>query len=143
MTDASTDTVLGLRVGDELPSFTRKVGLDIFNRYAAVNDEFVPIHMDDEAGRAAGYAAAFGMGNLSTAYLLNLLRAWVGEEGTIRSLGCQFRGAVLNGSTVTAHGRITGIRSQDGEVVVDLDVWTEDGEGTRLTPGTASVSPAP
>ena len=48
-----SDKILGLGVGDEIPTFTRKTGLDIWNRYAAVNDEFIPIHMDDEAGRDA------------------------------------------------------------------------------------------
>jgi hypothetical protein len=41
------------KVGDELPPFVRTTGFDNWNRYAAVNDEFVPIHMDDDAGRAA------------------------------------------------------------------------------------------
>ena len=49
------DTALGLGIGDEIPTFVREnTGLHHFNRYAAVNEEFVPIHMDDEAGREAG-----------------------------------------------------------------------------------------
>ena len=39
-------------VGEEIPAFVRQTGFDNWNRYAAVNDEFVPIHMDDEAGQA-------------------------------------------------------------------------------------------
>ena len=36
-----------------------------WNRYAAVNDKFVYIHMDDEAGGSAlNEQGAFGMGNL-------------------------------------------------------------------------------
>src|ERR1700749_2204090 len=76
------------RPGDELPPFTRVTGLDNWNRYAAVNDEFVPIHMDDEAGREAGYPTAFGMGNLQLAYLHSLVRGWLGDDGVIVSLSC-------------------------------------------------------
>ena len=54
-----------IHVGDELPVFQRATGLHHWNRYAAVNDEFVPIHMDDEAGQEAGYPSAFGMGTCS------------------------------------------------------------------------------
>ena len=74
---------LQIQIGDELPAFVRETGLDNWNHYAAVNDEFVPIHMDDEAGKAAGYPSAFGMGALQWAYLHDLLRSWIGEDGRI------------------------------------------------------------
>src|ERR1700733_10411649 len=93
--------VASVRVGDELPSFTRTTGFHNWNRYAAVNDEFVPIHMDDEAGQAAGYPTAFGMGNLQWSYLHNMIRDWMGGEGQIVRLSCQFRGPNLKGQTVT------------------------------------------
>jgi len=66
-------------VGDEIPAFTPNDWLRQLDRYAAVNDEFVPIHMDDEAGRAAGMDGAFGMGNLQWAYLHNVVRDWLGD----------------------------------------------------------------
>jgi acyl dehydratase len=126
-------------IGDELPPFTRETGFANWNRYAAVNDEFVPIHMDDEAGRAAGYPTAFGMGNLQWAYLHNALRGWVGENGTIVSLQCQFRGPNTKGMTVTAKGVVTGVEEVDGALTATLDVWTEDQDGAKLAPGTAVV----
>ena len=53
-----------VEVGQEIPAFERKTDFMHWNRYAAVNEEFVYVHMDDEAGKAAGQGAAFGMGNL-------------------------------------------------------------------------------
>ncbi len=44
-------TVSELAVGMEIPEFQRATGLHNWNRYAAVNYEFVDIHMDDEAGQ--------------------------------------------------------------------------------------------
>ena len=127
-------------VGDEIPAFERRVGFAHWNRYAAVNDEFVPIHMDDAAGQAAGYPGAFGMGNLHVSYLHNLLRDWAGDDGRLVSLEVQFRGPSLEGRLNRARGVITGIRSEGGQQLVDLDVWVEDDDGTRLTPGTAVVA---
>jgi acyl dehydratase len=129
-----------IKVGDELPTFERATGFHNWNRYAAVNDEFVPIHMDDDAGRAAGYPSAFGMGNLQWAYLHNLLRQWIGDEGDILSLNCQFRSANVKGQTVTAHGTVTAVRDDGNRRIVDLDVWTEEQGGTRLAPGRATVA---
>lgn len=124
-----------VKVGDELPTFTRETGFANWNRYAAVNDEFVPIHMDDAAGEAAGNGGAFGMGNLQWAYLHNMLRSWVGENGEILSIEVQFRSPNVKGQTVTAKGVVTAI---DGDVI-SLDVWTEQQEGTKLAPGSAKV----
>ena len=129
-----------IHVGDELPVFQRATGLHHWNRYAAVNDEFVPIHMDDEAGQEAGYPSAFGMGNLQWAYLHDLLRDWLGDDGRILSVRCQFRAANTKGQVVTAHGTVTGVRDEGGQRIVDLDVWTEEQSGTRLAPGQATVA---
>ncbi|MDQ7908554.1 hypothetical protein RB614_28890 [Phytohabitans sp. ZYX-F-186] len=124
-----------VEVGQEIPTFRRTTGLHNWNRYAAVNDEFVDIHMDDDAGRAAGYPTAFGMGNLQWSYLHDLLRQWIGEDGRILRLSCQFRAANTKGMTVTARGRVTAVRGRE----VDLDVWTEADDGGPLAPGKATV----
>jgi acyl dehydratase len=126
--------------GLDLPTLQRQPGFHHWNRYAAVNDEFVPIHMDDEAGRAAGYPSAFGMGNLQWAYLHNLLESWLGEHGRVVALSCQFRAPNVQGQTVTAHGRVTAVEPQpDGETRVDLEIWTDDQDGNRMAPGQATV----
>jgi acyl dehydratase len=127
-------------VGQEISVFVRETGFANWNRYAAVNDEFVPIHMDDEAGRGAGYATAFGMGNLQWSYLHNVVREWMGEEGRIERLSCQFRGPNLKDQTVTGRGRVTAVRPGAGRTEVDLEVWTENQEGKPLAPGSATVS---
>lgn len=126
-------------VGDSLPTLTRTTGFHNWNRYAAVNDEFVPIHMDDDAGRAAGYPTAFGMGNLQWSYLHNMLRGWLGDDGVITKLGCQFRAPNTKGMTVTAHAVVAAVRSEDAGTLIDLEIWTEDGDGAKLAPGTATV----
>ena len=134
-------TMLGdVAPGLELPPLQRQPGFHHWNRYAAVNDEFVDIHMDDGAGQAAGYRSAFGMGNLQWAYLHNLLESWLGGRGRVVALSCQFRAPNVRGQTVTAHGRVTAVQPQPGgEIRADLAVWTEDQDGNRLAPGEATV----
>jgi acyl dehydratase len=127
------------KVGDELPTFQRTTGFEHWNRFAAVNCEFVPIHMDDEAGKKAGYPSAFGMGALQWSYLHNVLRNWLGDDGNIVKIACQFRSPNIKGQTVTAHGVVREIREDDGKREIDLDVWTEDENGKKLAPGSATV----
>jgi acyl dehydratase len=144
------DTTLApVTVGEELPVFTRTTGFPVWNRFAAVNDEFVPIHMDDAAGQAAGMPGAFGMGNLQLAYLHNLVREWLGERGRILRMQCRFRSVNHKGQQVTARGRVTSVQQQTVQqqtvqqqtagLVVELDVWTEDQDGNQLAPGSCTV----
>jgi acyl dehydratase len=129
-------------VGAVLPTFVRTTGFHNWNRFAAVNDEFVPIHMDDEAGRAQGFPGAFGMGNLMWAYLHNLVRDWMGDDGRIVSMSCSFRSPNNRGMTVEARGTVTGVREEGGETLVDLElaVVDHDAPDTVLVPATATVA---
>jgi acyl dehydratase len=130
---------LDLTVGAEIPSFTRRQDFDVWNRYAAVNDEFVPIHMDDGAGQEAGFPGAIGMGNLSWAYLHNMLRRWLGEGGEIRKISISYRQPNLRQSTVSTHGKITGVSAAAGATLVELDLWVDDDAGRVLMNGQATV----
>ena len=129
-----------VQVGDEMPSWSRSTNFMHWNRYAAVNDEFVPFHMDDEDGRKAGNAqGAFGMGNLRYAYLLNALRDWIGDEGEIREVGCQYRAINQKGDVLTVSGTVTDCRMEDGEHRVYLDVNVLNQDGAATCPGHAVV----
>jgi len=124
----------------DVAPFERAMGFQMWNRYAGVNDEFVDIHMDDQAGQAAGYPGAFGMGNLQWALLHNMLREWIGADGRIVRVSCQFRGPTLKGAVVTARGTVTKVETAGAEALVDLDVWTENADGTKIAVGQATVA---
>jgi acyl dehydratase len=125
--------------GQEIPTFVRKTDLMHWNRYAAVNDEFVYIHMDPDYAKSIGQPDVFGMGNLRLAYLHNMLRNWVGEAGDITRVGCQYRALNLRDDVLTAHGRVTRKYVDNGEHLVDLDVWVENQQGENTCPGVATV----
>ncbi|MEZ4502432.1 MAG: hypothetical protein R3C39_07395 [Dehalococcoidia bacterium] len=129
-----------VNVGDEIPAWSRQTDFMNWNRYAAVNDEFVYIHMDDEAGKAAlNEQGAFGMGNLRYTYMLNALRDWIGDEAEIRECGVQFRAINQKNDVLTVTGKVTEKKVEDGEnrVYLDMNVVNQDGNGT--CPGHAVV----
>jgi acyl dehydratase len=130
-----------LEVGQEITTWSRKTDFMHWNRYAAVNDEFVYIHMDDEAGRAAlNEQGAFGMGNLRFAYLHNMLRDWAGDEAQVKSVSCQFRAINQKNDVLTCVGKITDKRVVDGESLVDLEVDIVNQAGQGTAPGRATVA---
>ena len=129
-----------IQVGDQLPEWSRKTSFPEWNRYAAVNHEFVPFHMDDEAGRQAGNArGAFGMGNLRYAYIVNALRDWIGDGGIVREVGCQYRALNQKDDVLTVVGEVTEKTNHQGEQCVRLDINVVNQDGLRTCPGHAVV----
>jgi acyl dehydratase len=133
-------TQIDLSPGAELPALIRQTGFAHWNRYAAVNDEFVPIHMDDAAGREAGFATAIGMGNLTWAYFHRLLRDWMGEAGRIETIGARYSQPNLRDSTLILRARIAeAADAGEGGVRARLELTAEDDGGRTIATGQATV----
>lgn len=127
-----------LDVGSSIGTLVRDTGFANWNRYAAVNDEFIPIHMDAEAARATGMPGAFAQGNLLLSYVHVLMREWMGGAGRVRLLSMQFRKPAFAG-LVTATGTITAVTPGFDSTEVELELSVTDAAGNVLTPGTATV----
>ena len=129
-----------VEIGEAIPEWSRKTDLMNWNRFAAVNDEFVYIHMDDEAGREAGYDAAFGMGNLRFAYLHNMLRDWISDRGQIIEVSCQYRLPNMKNDHLVCRGRITKKYVEEGKNLLELELRVDNQQGQNTSPGKAIVS---
>jgi acyl dehydratase len=128
-----------IEIGQEVPAFERETDFMNWNRYAAVNEEFVYVHMDDEAGKAAGQGEAFGMGNLRWAYILNALREWAGDEAEIRDLSLQFRAINHKHDMLRTTGVVTDKKQENGENLIMLDINVVNQSEEKTAPGRAVV----
>lgn len=122
-----------------IPTYVRTTGLANWNRYAAVNDEFIDIHMDDEAAKAVGMPGVFGMGNLRIAYLHNLLADWLGDDGDIVDFRCEFRGLNMKGDVLTCAATPTSDGEVDGLRTTTLELSVKNQDDIETCPGSATV----
>jgi acyl dehydratase len=129
-----------VEVGLDIPPFVRTTGFANWNRFAAVNDEFIAIHMDDAEAEKVGQKAAFGMGNLRVAYLHNALEAWLGGAGGIVEVAVQFRGLNFKGDLLTAGGSVVDVERDGDRTLVGLTLSVTNQDGVDTTPGTATVA---
>ncbi len=130
-----------VEVGEQLPPWSRQANYMHWNRYAAVNDEFVPFHMDDEEGRDAGNPqGGFGMGNLRFAYMANALRDWAGDDAAIRELGCQYRRINQKNDVLTVAATVVEKAVVDGEPRVRIEITVMNQLGESTCPGQAWVA---
>ena len=128
-----------LEVGDEIEAFVRTTDLAHWNRYAAVNDEFIPIHMDPADAQAVGQTDVFGMGNLRLAYLHNVLYDWLAGRGAIVELSCQFRGFNFKGDRLAAKGTVTAKEERDAAKLALLEIGVFNQRDENTTPGSATL----
>lgn len=128
-----------MSVGEALPPFTVELTLQRLVMEAGANRDFLPVHIDTEAGRAAGAAEAFANTTLIETMLEAMIRAWAGPGARIRVLDFAMSGFTCAGQTVAAEGRVVAEQVEDGARLVDLEVWIEAGAGNRTVSGTAEL----
>jgi acyl dehydratase len=130
---------MDLTPGTELPPIVRRTGFAHWNRYAAVNDEFVPIHMDDEAGREAGFSSAIGMGNLIWSYFHCVMRDWLDGRGRIEKISVRYLQPNLRESVLTVRAKVAEVSEEAGATRVALELVAQDDAERQLVTGQATV----
>ena len=65
---------------------------------------------------------------------------FIGEGGTLKKLTAQYRGMDVPGTPAYVKGVVKKKSVEDGENLVECEIWLEDHEGKHTTPGSAIVS---
>jgi acyl dehydratase len=126
--------------GQEIPKVVQPCDSQRLVLWAAGSGDYYQIHYDKDFAQSTGLKDRITHGALKHALLGRLLDEWAGSEGTVRRVACSYRGMDMIDKDVTCRGVITGKRQEDGANIVDLEVWTEDPDGNKTTPGTAEVA---
>jgi len=128
--------------GQELESFTITPDKQQLVKFAAGSGDFNPLHFDEKFPmlKAMGIPDNITHGRFKYAQVGRLVFSFAGYKGRVKRFGVQYRGMDFVGKPITVKGVVTAKRQEGGENLVDLDVWTEDAEGKKTTPGTATVS---
>ena len=125
--------------GMEVPTLVKYPSTQQLVKYAGASGDFYQIHYDVEFAKNNGLPGVIIHGALKNAFLAQLMTDWIGEQGALRKLGCQYRGMDVPGDTLTCKGVVTKKYQESGKLLVDCDIWLENGKGERTTPGTATV----
>lgn len=125
--------------GMEIPSLKKNCSSQQLVQWAAGSGDFYQIHYDQDFARGTGLKSIIVHGALKHAFLGQLLHDWVGNEGRIKKFGCSYRGMDYPDQDIVCRGIVKRKYEENGEKLVDLEVWTENPEGQKTTPGDATV----
>jgi hydroxyacyl-ACP dehydratase HTD2-like protein with hotdog domain len=127
-------------VGQEIPFLVKRpTSIGMF-RFSAVMWNAHRTHVDHPyATGKEGHASTLAQDYLLATYLVEMLDAWAGPVGRVRSLNYRNRGPVHANTTVTCWGKVTGVESTSEGNLVTLDVGIENAQKITAVPGTATV----
>ena len=111
-------------------------------KFAAGSGDFNPLHFDENFPMlgAMGLKENIVHGRFKYAQVGRLVFQFAGYKGRVKKFGVSYRGMDMLNKEITAKGVVTAKRQENGENLVELDVWTENADGQKTTPGTALVA---
>ena len=125
--------------GMEIPQLKKNCSTQQLVQWAAGSGDFYQIHYDKDFAIGTGLNGIIVHGALKNAFLGQLVHDWVGNNGRIKKYGCSYRGMDYPNQDILCKGVVRAKREEGGEKLVDLEIWTEQADGTKTTPGTATV----
>lgn len=125
--------------GADLPPLEKQPGISQLVKYAAGSGDFNPLHYDFEFPQSKLLGSVIVHGRFKYAALGELVSTWLGHAGRIRKISCQYRGMDFPNRRFRCGGKVVRKWEDDGKKLVDLQLWTENDEGKKTTPGHAVV----
>lgn len=110
-------------------------------RWSAAIENWHRIHYDQPfATQHDGLPGIIVAGSWKQQILARALTEWVGPDGWLASLVCQFRGTNVVGDQLTASGRVIGLHQLPTFGLAYCDVGLHDQKGRVSTIGQAVVA---
>ena len=125
--------------GMEIPALVKNPTTRQLAQYTGAAGDFYEIHYDKDYAQSEGLPGPIIHGALKNAFLAQLITDWIGEQGVLKRLSCQYRGMDVPGDTLTCKGTVIRKYVEDGRHMVDCRVSMVNGKGDLTTPGSATV----
>lgn len=99
-------------------------------------------HCSDAEARRRGMPYGIGSGKQNETAVSHAITNWMGDDGIVKKLVLHILGVewtAFHGDMSWARGKVTRKYEDDGEHLVDLEVWSENQRGQLYTQGSATV----
>ncbi|MBA2282909.1 MAG: hypothetical protein M3527_07560 [Actinomycetota bacterium] len=105
-----------------------------------IPDVMQRVHWDPEFARRAGNPTTFDYGRMRETWLVHVCTDWMGDDGWLWRLDCEFRRFNYTGDTQWLRGTVVRKYLADGDrPAVELELVVENQRGELTTPGHATI----
>lgn len=129
-----------IKEGDALPELDKQPGVSQLVKYAAGSGDYNPLHHDYAFPQSKALGSIIVHGRFKYASLGELVSNWLGHNGRVKKLSCQYRGMDFPDQPIRCRGNVSRKWEEGGEKLAEVSIWTENGEGKKTTPGSAIVA---
>ncbi|MCI0438188.1 MAG: dehydratase [Chloroflexi bacterium] len=129
-----------VKEGMELPVLEKNPTTQQLVKYAGASGDYYQIHYDLPFARANGLPNVILHGALKGAFVAQIVTDWMGEHGTLKRVSAQYRGMDVPGKKIYGKGVVTKKYIENGEHLVECELWLENEDGQKTTPGSALVA---
>lgn len=126
--------------GQELPQLVKHPTTRQLVKWAGASGDYYEIHYDKDFAQSTGLQGCIVHGWLTFSFVAQMVTDWMGSEAFLKKIGVSYRGMHVPKEDITCKGKVTKKYQSGGENIVECDVWAENTEGKKTTPGTAVVA---
>ncbi len=129
-----------IKEGDSITELKKTPGVTQLVKYAAGSGDFNPLHHDYNNFQSQAIGTIIVHGRFKYATLGETVSNWLGHNGRIVKLSCQYRGMDFPDKEITCKGTVSRKWEEDGKKLAEISVSTVNEEGKDTTPGLVTVA---
>lgn len=124
----------------EIPPLVKQPTTKQLVMWAGASGDYNPVHYDKDYAQARGLQGVIVQGALIGAFLGQLMTDWIGQEGVLQNLVCNYKGMNFPGESVTCKGTVSRKYEENGRHCVECSIWAENPKGEKTVTGKAVVA---
>jgi hydroxyacyl-ACP dehydratase HTD2-like protein with hotdog domain len=128
-----------VNVGDEIPQLVKNTTRAQLFMYSAISWNVHRIHYDNDYAKEEGHPVVLVHGPLQGAFLGQFITDWISPEGTLKKISYTNRGRAFPDEPYIVKGRVTGKSNEDGQNLVECEMWGENKSGEKAAVGGFTV----
>ena len=127
-------------VGHKIPGYSLMIDPTRIALQVSGSQDFYPVHHDLNFAKAGGHPDIFVNTGFMQGCFNRLICGWIGDNGWLKKFRMEMRRMNIPGDTMTFQGKVSKKFIEDGEHLVECELWAENEREGVTTPSFALVS---
>ena len=124
----------------ELPTLIKHPTPRQLVMWAGVSEDFSEMHYDKDFAISQGLSGIIVHGDLTSAFLTQLVTDWIGEWGTLKKFGSSNRQMLFPDEDILCKGKVSKKYIEGNGHYVECEAWAENNKGEKCVLATALVT---
>jgi len=129
-----------IEVDSELPTLIKHPTPRQLVMWAGASGDFYEIHYSKDFALSRGLPSIIVQGDLTAAFLVQLVTDWMGEQGNFKKLRTMNRGMLFPDEDIICKGKVSKKYIEGSNHFVECEVWAENNKGERRVMGMVLVT---